>query len=284
MSDPAAELAACEARARRVETPCGDGAMVWRVWGPDKPASPPLVLGHGGQGAWSHWIRNIAALAAQRTVIIPDLPGQGDSAMPAEVSHDGLSAALAGGMRALLGEGQQADFAGFSFGGAVLAHFALRYPQWVRRLILVGTGGLDTPHGPIELGRVSGLSGEARQAMIRSNLLGLMLHHPATVDDLAMHMLMANSRKARMPVVGLVIPDRVVRILNSLKVPLDAIWGEFDRPHPDPAVQEAVLRRFQPQMAFRVVAGAGHWAMYERPEGFNQALLGLLATPPRRIE
>lgn len=280
MSGPEAELAALEARARRVETPCGEGAMVWRVWG----SGPPLVLGHGGQGAWSHWVRNIEALAAHYTVIAADLPGHGDSAMPAGEDHDALSAALAAAMPLVLGEGRQADFAGFSFGGAVFAHFALRHPRWVRRLVLIGTGGLDTPHGHIVLGRVGGLVGAEREAMIRANLLGLMLHHPESVDAMAMHLLLANGRKARLPVNDLVIPDRVVTILPHLRVPLDAIWGEFDRPHPDPAVQAAVLRRFQPDMDFRVVAEAGHWAIYERPDAFNAALLDMLARPPRRME
>jgi pimeloyl-ACP methyl ester carboxylesterase len=45
--------------ARRASTPCGSGAMVWRVWG----AGEPLVLTHGGSGSWTHWIRTIPALA-----------------------------------------------------------------------------------------------------------------------------------------------------------------------------------------------------------------------------
>ena len=284
MSEAQAILAEAESRARRVETPCGAGTMVWRVWGPEKPDSPALVLGHGGQGTWSHWIRNIDALAAHFRVIVPDLPGHGDSAMPDAERHTAISAVLAEAMPMLLGEGQQADFVGFSFGGAVFTHFVLRHPEWVRRVVLIGTGGLDTPHGHINLGRVSGLKGAERQAMIRANLLGLMLHHPESVDELAMHMLMANARAARMFVPHLVIPDRVVRVLDQLKVPLDAIWGEFDRPHPGPHVQEAVLRRFQPDLDFRVIAGAGHWVMYERAEAFDAALLDMLAACPRAME
>ena len=284
MSAPETVLAECEARSRRVETPCGLGVMVWRVWGPEKPDSPPLVLGHGGQGAWSHWIRNIDALAQHYAVIVPDLPGHGDSAMPGAVDHDTISANIAAGMREILVGGQQANFVGFSFGGAVFAHFAARYPDLVRRVVVVGTGGLDTPHGHIDLGRVGGLEGEDRRAAIKRNLLGLMLHHPDTVDEMAMHLLVANGRQARLPVVDLVIPDKVLDALPRLTVPLDAIWGEFDRPHPDPALQEFVLRRFQPDMDFRVIADAGHWAMYERPEAFNAALLDMLSQPPRELQ
>ena len=284
MSDPIAVLAEFESRARRVETPCGDGMLVWRVWGPKQGDLPPLVLGHGAQGAWSHWVRNIDALAAHYTVIAPDLPGHGDSAMPAAVDHDTISAAIAGGMRALLGEGQQADFVGFSFGGAAFTHFAVRYPEFARRVVIVGTGGLDTPHGHTDFGRVGGLVGEERRAAMKRNLLGMMLHHAETVDEMAMHLLMANGRRGRLPVKDLVIPDRVVQVLPQLKVPLDAIWGEFDRPHPDPALQEAVLRRFQPEVDFRVIADAGHWAMYERAELFNATLLDMLGQPPRLME
>lgn len=283
MSSPEQELAALEARARRVETPCGEGVMVWRVWGHEKPDAPTLVLGHGGQGAWSHWVRNIDVLALHYTVIVPDLPGHGDSALPVVVDHDTLSAVIAGGMRELLGEVQKAEFVGFSFGGAVFTHFAARYPELVKRVVIVGTGGLDTPHGHIDIGRVGGLQGEERRAAIKRNLLGLMLHHADTVDEMAMRLLVCNGRQARLPVVDLVIPDKVVNVLPQVKVPLDAIWGEHDRPHPDPALQESVLRQFQPDMDFRVIADAGHWAMYERPEAFNAALLDMLSQPPREV-
>jgi pimeloyl-ACP methyl ester carboxylesterase len=281
-TDPEELLRQCEATAIRVETPCGEGSIVWRIWGDEHRDALPLVLGHGGQGTWNHWIRNIDALAARYRVIIPDLPGHGDSAMPTEVRHTAISAALAGGMPALLGETGKAIFVGFSFAGAVFTHFAMHYPERVERLIVVGTGGLDTPHGKTNIGRLTGLKGEERTEMMRSNLLGLMLHHRETVDDLALHMLIANARSTRLPLLHLVMPDRVVQVLDRVPAPVDAIWGEFDRPHPDPGLQESVLRRFKPDLDFRVVKDAGHWVMYERAEAFNAELLDLLDKPPRR--
>lgn len=271
--DPAASVADFEARARRVETPCGDGTMVWRIWGEGEP----LVVSHGAQGAWSHWIRNIDSLSAGRMLIAADMPGHGDSAMPASDDHRGISAAIATGLREILG-GAPADLAGFSFGGCAFAHFAAWYPELVRRLVLIGTGGLDTPHGHVNLGRVAGLKGDERKAMLKSNLLGLMLHHPDSADELAQHLLVVNARNARLTSAPqLVLPDKLLRILPEIAVPVHAIWGEFDRPHPDPAVQEAVIRRTHPACQFRVVADAGHWAMYERPEAFDEALLGILS-------
>lgn len=281
MSEAAeAEVARVEALATRIDTPCGEGSLAWRVWG----SGEPLVVAHGGTGSWSHWIRNVEVLARTRRVIAVDLPGHGDSALPETADHDGISAALAAGMDAVLGAGGSADFAGFSFGGVAFAQFALRHPERVRRLVIVGSGGLDTPHGHIDVQPVRGLEGEERTERLRLNLLGLMLHHRDTVDDLALHLLQANARKARLPSVpGLVIPDRLVRVLPDLRVPLDAIWGEFDRPHPDPALQEAVIRRHQPDTVFRVVEGSGHWAMYERPRDFEAALLDILSLPVRKV-
>jgi hypothetical protein len=50
-----AQVEGVAAEARMFETPCGDGDMVWHVWGD----GPPLVLFHGGYGSWTHWIRKV---------------------------------------------------------------------------------------------------------------------------------------------------------------------------------------------------------------------------------
>lgn len=280
MSEEEAEVAAIEARARRVDTPCGEGTMAWRIWG----KGVPVVLSHGSQGSWSHWIRNIDALvAAGRQVIAADMPGFGDSALPREESHDAIAEALATGLETILGPGVAVDLVGFSFGGCAFANFAARRPDLARRVIIIGSGGLDTPHGHIDLGPVRGLTGEARTEALIRNLNGLMLAHRASADALARHLLIANARKSRLNPVPLVVPDRIVQVLPDLRVPLDAIWGALDRPHPDPDVQAEVIRRYQPECDFRVVADAGHWAMYERPDAFNATLIAMLeAGPPPR--
>jgi pimeloyl-ACP methyl ester carboxylesterase len=267
-----------EARARRVETPCGDGAMVWRAWG----SGPPVLLAHGSHGAWSHWIRTIDALADRRTVWAPDLPGNGESALPPAAEPAAIADVLAEGVRRLMGEAAPIDIVGFSFGGVACAYLAAFHPALVRRLILVGTGGLDTPHGHVELTGVRRLEGEARLAAHRFNLLGLMLHHPETVDALALHLQELNGMRGRLNPAALVLPDKLIATLPRLRAQVDAIWGEHDRPHPAPNLQEAALRTVDPNLDFRVIEGAGHWAMYERPEAFNRAVTEMLATPLRQ--
>lgn len=75
---PAEIVAAFEAAATLVTTPCGDGTMLWHVFGD----GPPLVLLHGGHGSWLHWIRVIHPLAARHRLLIADMPGYGGSADP----------------------------------------------------------------------------------------------------------------------------------------------------------------------------------------------------------
>lgn len=278
--EPERLVAEIEGRARRIDTPCGPlgsgGTLAWRIWGEGEP----LVVGHGAQGAWSHWIANIDELAKHRTVIAVDLPGHGDSALPETEDQAGISKALAAGLRAIVGE-RAVDMAGFSFGGVAFAWFAAQYPELVRRLVLIGCGGLDTPVGHVDLKPAKGLEGEARTAVLKSNLLGLMLHHPDSADDLAQFLLVRNARNARLvEAARFVLPDKLAQVLPRVKARVDAIWGEFDRPHFDPAAQEAVIRRSHPECDFRVIEGAGHWAMYERPEAFDAALLGILGDHP----
>ncbi|CAN7340356.1 alpha/beta fold hydrolase [Phenylobacterium sp. LjRoot225] len=278
VGDPGAVVADFERRARRYETPCGKGVMAWRTWG----EGPPLLLTHGAHGAWSHWIRNIDALAARYTVWAPDLPGYGESALPQRPDHADISEALAAGLRQLA-PGPPLDILGFSLGGVVAAHLAALHPQLVRRVILVGTGGLATPMGVVESHRVRGLTGEARRAAHRGNLLAIMLHDPASVDELALHLQEVNSARGRLRPTPLVLPDRLLDVLPRVGAQVDAIWGEFDRPHPNPPVQEAALRSVRRELAFRVISGAGHWAMYERSEAFNRTALDLLQQPLRSI-
>jgi len=72
--------------------------MVWHEWG----EGPTVVLLHGGYGSWTHWIRNIDALAAEHRVIAADLPGLGDSAMPPEpFTPWSLAGILADGLDAM---------------------------------------------------------------------------------------------------------------------------------------------------------------------------------------
>ena len=80
--DPQTILDRIQQQATRYETPCGDGKMVWHLWDQSGGTAPVVVLFHGGAGSWRHWIRTIPALVPTYRVLVPDLPGLGESDFP----------------------------------------------------------------------------------------------------------------------------------------------------------------------------------------------------------
>ena len=270
-------VAALEATCRRAATPCGDGTLVWRCWG----AGPPVVLLHGGYGAWTHWIRNIAALAAGHSVIAPDLPGLGDSAMPAEpYTAESLAAVLVDGLPAVVSDDARPALVGFSFGGILGGHVAARLGKRIRALVLVGAGGFGPPQPPMsDLRRAEpGMDAAALARLQRDNLGILMFADPAHVDDLAVRLQLAHTARARIRSRPIAWTDTLRRALPAVTARVDAVWGEHDvTAQPYLAERIGMLREAQPAARIEIVAGAGHWVQYEVAERFNALLRRLLA-------
>lgn len=276
MMDPAAAVAALEARAEIARTPCGAGAMVWRLWG----EGPPLALLHGGYGSWTHWFRNIRPLARRFRLLVPDLPGLGDSDLPPEpYSAASIAEIVGGGLASLLESGESVDLVGFSFGGLIGGHIAAAMGSRVRRLILVGSGGLGVPRrASVELVNWRDYPDKAAQrAAHRENLAILMLANPRRIDDLAIHLQVRNAERARTRSRPLSRAATLLTALPQVSARLHGIWGELDITARDTLDEHRrLLRSFQPAATFAAIPGAGHWVQYEAPEDFHAALLEAL--------
>ena len=111
----------------------------------------PVLLIHGsgpGVSAWANWRLTIPLLAAQRRVIAPDMVGFGYSQRPAGIAYTmDTWVAQAVGLLDALGI-DQADLIGNSFGGGLALALAIRHPQRVRRLVLMGAAGVSFPITP----------------------------------------------------------------------------------------------------------------------------------------
>ncbi|HWZ69757.1 MAG TPA: alpha/beta fold hydrolase [Stellaceae bacterium] len=259
------------AEAQRIETPCGDGGMVWRIWG----SGPPLVLFHGGYGSWTHWIRNVLVLAREFTVIAPDLPGLGESATPPEPhTAEGLAAILVEGLDIVLPKDVAPHIAGFSFGGVLGGHVAAQLGDRLRALTIVGSNGLGLVRQPTTLERVpAGAPVAEALAIHRHNLGVLMIADPSKIDELAVYIQSQNAPRGRVRSRRFSRTDTLARALPLVKARLDGIWGERDataRSHLEERAR--VVRSFQPDARFEVIPGAGHWAQYEAADRFNQVL------------
>jgi 2-hydroxymuconate-semialdehyde hydrolase len=118
----------------------------------------PLLLIHGsgpGVSAWANWRLNLPVLADSARVIAPDMVGFGYTERPEGIAYTmdtWIGHAI--GLLDALGI-EQTDLLGNSFGGALALQLAIRHPDRVRRLILMGacatsfalTPGLDATWG-----------------------------------------------------------------------------------------------------------------------------------------
>ena len=261
---------------RRV-TPCGDGHMVWHVWG--EPDRPVLVLLHGGSGSWLHWARNLAPLRdAGYRLLVPDLPGFGDSQAIGQ-DADSLPGPLHEGLR-LLCPHDDVTFVGFSFGGLTATLWLDAHPADARRLVLVGAPGLglNAPER-IPLKGWRHLADPAAQDLAhRHNLLALMLHDPEKLDALALDLHRDNVTRDRMPRRRLASTDVLARTLPGLQHPLAAVYGQHDALYLGrlPEVSAALQQLAGSGCAWREVPSAGHWVQYEAPKAFHAALISVL--------
>ena len=105
----------------------------------------PLLMIHGsgpGVSAWANWRLVMPALARQARVIAPDMAGFGFSERPDGYTYsmDNWVAQAIGLLDAL--DIERADLVGNSFGGALALALAIRHPERVRRLVLMGSVGV----------------------------------------------------------------------------------------------------------------------------------------------
>jgi pimeloyl-ACP methyl ester carboxylesterase len=272
--DPEAFLRRLDASSTRAETPCGDGTMVWRSWG----EGPVLVLFHGGAGSWRHWVRNIEDLSRDHRLLVPDLPGLGESAMvPRPETAEAVAEVLARGIETILAPGETYDVAGFSFGGTAAACLTMIQEPRVRSLTVIGSSGIGPLGSAVELLKVRHLAGEERVAAHRVNLGRLMIADPDKIDALSLAIQEWNTRHSRLKTPMLSRSGALRTALEKVRVPLNGIWGELDAPaNPRAREREAALRAIRPDVVFHMVMGAGHWVAYEAATEFNTTLRAML--------
>jgi pimeloyl-ACP methyl ester carboxylesterase len=218
-------------------------------------------------------------------VLVPDLPGFGDSELPQGCTDvDDLPAHLHAGLQQLQAAGfctGAVSVVGFSFGGMAGALWLSEHVQDACQLVLVGAPGMG-----VKVPERTPLKGwrhlptpEAQEAVHRHNLLALMLHNPEALDDLALRLHTANVQRDRMPRRRLSSTDILAQTLPKLQARVSAIFGEHDALYRG---RLSELAQTMPSLAsswgqWQVVPGAGHWVQYEAAAGFNTTLLDILS-------
>jgi pimeloyl-ACP methyl ester carboxylesterase len=257
---------------------------------------PPLVFLHGLIGRWTHWVEQLTAFAPSHRVIAVDLPGFGDSPLPAQggISVPIYARTIERLMEAL--EISAAAFVGHSMGGFTSVELAINFPERVERLVLISPAGLSTYNNPRNLLLVAQMRRfrqivDPYHARVAAHAELLARRPRLRLLDPTTHIVARHSDRLPAPFVaefvrGLGAPGYIEGMeaifnydyrdrLGEIACPTLIVWGERD------AVVTAkdadLYERLIPNSRKVIFRDTGHMAMIERPMGFNALLEEFLA-------
>jgi len=268
-------LSAIEKNCNKVLIKSKDSKVCWRSWGKGKP----LILLHGGYGSWAHWIKQAIPFSKNYNVLIPDMPGFGESEdLTLPHTPEKISANIAETLLKLISPEETPIICGFSFGGLIAGHLSYNLIERglnPEKLILVGPGGLGAKRGEMRnmIARHSKMSEEEIYQAHKTNLEILMMHDATKVDDWSIHIQKQNTDAHRIKSRPISSTDTLARILEKQDVPLFLLWGEKDA---SVGVyledRMSILRDINSKVRFHVEYNLGHWIMYENDVIFNKIL------------
>jgi pimeloyl-ACP methyl ester carboxylesterase len=265
------------------------GSIKTRFWAEGKAGSPVLLI-HGIGSSMEDWINNIFVLAKHHRVYALDLPGNGYSDKPAvrytiQYFSDHVRYFL------LDQEITTATLIGNSMGGLVALMCAIRYPEWVEKLILVDPAGLGKdltilfrlPTLPLigeQLTKPS-LKGTAQlqksfcydEKLVTAELVDFKYRLAAQPGMQAAMLATLRENVTLFGLKGAVVRS-VTGNLGRIRAPTLVIWGKEDKTIP--AKQAEVARRGIKDVRTHIFDHCGHAPQIECAEAFNALVLEFL--------
>jgi pimeloyl-ACP methyl ester carboxylesterase len=246
---------------------------------------PPLVLLHGGiQAGGIIWWRVLPRLVSTHRVVVPDLPGLGESAPAAHLDARTVAAWLDSLIEVSCEE--PPILVAHSTPGALAARFAVEHGDRLRRLVLVDAAGL-APFRPSP-GLLVALLRSVMRPTIGSfeGLMGRVMHDLDRVRQqegerwqaLASYTVSRATRPSAKQAMRQVASSGTKAIprdqLRGIAVPTALLWGSHDRLLPLPIAQAASATL---GWSLHVVDDAGHLPHVEQPNAFLNALAAAAA-------
>ena len=248
----------------------------------DVGRGPPVLFIHGsgpGVSAWANWRLTIPALSGSYRIVAPDMVGFGFSDRPEGVAYRKETwVAQAIGLLDALGI-EKAHVVGNSFGGANALAMAIRHPDRVGRLVLMGSVGVPFPITP-GLDAVWGY--EPSFAAMRQ-LLDIFAHDRGLVnDELAELRYRASIRPGFQESFAAMFPaprQRWVDALASTEADIRALAHETLIVHGRddqviPLANSLTLLDWIERSQLHVFGRCGHWVQIEHATRFARLLDG----------
>lgn len=222
---------------------------------------PTLVVIHDMLGNLG-WLPLYEELSGSFSVVVPDLPGYGQSDRPDWARTPRDLAVLLLQLAAKL-EVDSAALAGLGFGGYLAAEMATTRPHWLTSLVLVGPFGLKPEQAdiadPVQTGFAQfGISGFSSPAVF-AELFGTE-SVPPDVYTLWDH---GNEMTARVSWRPWLFSRRLPHLLHEVRTPTLIVHGTAD--HLAPIEIAHKYAEHLPMATVEEVPGAGHFVDLEQP-------------------
>ncbi|PIE36764.1 MAG: hypothetical protein CSA54_03345 [Gammaproteobacteria bacterium] len=247
-----------------------------------------LVLLHGFTGDRNNWNRMAKYLTGQYRVLIPDLPGHGDTKVGPEPDYSlsEMSQLMKAFVDALGLE--RYHIAGNSMGGGLALQWAAFRPQQVVSLALIDSAGLYEHEGEV----IQQMKQGNNQLLIRQvgdmhKMIDMaMADKPFLPRELLA--VMEQRQIARYPTYQRIVDDLLDTqqrmstatfhmALKSLRMPVLILWGEQDRIFETPVIKE--LERNIKRSTTVIMPGIGHVPIFEAPKDAAEIYRSFLAAP-----
>ncbi|PIB49340.1 hypothetical protein AOA60_28645 [Pseudomonas sp. 2822-17] len=245
-----------------------------------------LVMLHGGgpgASAWSNYRTNLPAFAATYRVIAFDAPhyGESDKPLSAYQDTDFYTEVFAQALDKL--GVKRAHFIGNSMGGTISMTMAMKRPDLVSKLVLMGPGGSPTMFTPMMTEGIKilgafyqgeGPTREKLEAAVRIMVYDQSMVTPELIEaryQAATHPDLLKKREWK----GHPMLNLWERLVGSpLQNHTLLVYGKEDRVIPwDTSL---LLMRFLPNASLHVFPQCGHWAQLEKADEFNTLVHGFL--------
>jgi len=243
--------------------------------------SPVILIQGGGPGASgiSNYRRNVDALSKNHRLIIPDLPGYGDS-------EDKL------GLREIykdLGEFlihfldelgiEKADSVGNSLGGMTTVGALLHSPHRINKAVLMGPGGFKPVFTPMptegmrRMGVVNASDNPTTEQM--RGVIELLVNDSSFItEELLAERVKAASTPGRFRPFAHPFGELWREDLGSIKNKVLVMWGLQDRVCPVD-MAPGIIGAF-PNADLHIFANCGHWVQWEKADEFNRIVADFL--------
>ncbi|SEP01139.1 Pimeloyl-ACP methyl ester carboxylesterase [Luteibacter sp. UNC138MFCol5.1] len=244
---------------------------------------PTIVLLHGFAADKATWLETAKALGEHFHILIPDLPGWGDSSridtgdygIPQQAARLEAFAAAVGAQRFLL--------VGHSMGGAIAGVYAQQHPERVASLVLMSSLGLTFKDNDFTRDVKSGknpflLEDRADLEALLARMFLKPPQFPGRIEDA----LVARNRKDHAFIerafVELKQPAQAFAldpVIGKLQMPVLGLWCREDKIIDVSALD--TLReglKSSPSIGATVLNGCNHMPMLEKPEDTARVLTG----------